>query len=384
MIPYGCQDIDDKDIEEVIKVLKSAFITQGSKPREFETNLSQYTGAKYSVVMNSATSALHSACLALGLGKGDFLWTSPNTFVASANCGVLCGASIDFIDIDPLTYNMDPHILEEKLVKAKSENKLPKIIIPVHYAGQSCEMKKIYELSKEYGFKIIEDASHAIGGNYMGHPVGSCKYSDVTVFSFHPVKIITTGEGGACMTNNSFVAEKIRRFASHGITKNQKFFTEHNEGDWYYEQQSIGLNYRMTDIAASLGITQLEKISEFINKRHAISQKYNATLKNLPITLPFQSDNCFSSLHLYPIQINSNKTDKSREYVFKELRKAKIGVNVHYIPVHLHPFYKKKGFKYGDYQNAESFYEKEISLPIFSKLTDENQEYVIEKLIEIF
>jgi len=384
MIPYGCQDIDDKDIEEVIKVLKSAFITQGSKPREFETNLSQYTGAKYSVVMNSATSALHSACLALGLGKGDFLWTSPNTFVASANCGVLCGASIDFIDIDPLTYNMDPHILEEKLVKAKSENKLPKIIIPVHYAGQSCEMKKIYELSKEYGFKIIEDASHAIGGNYMGHPVGSCKYSDVTVFSFHPVKIITTGEGGACMTNNSFVAEKIRRFASHGITKNQNFFTEHNEGDWYYEQQSIGLNYRMTDIAASLGITQLEKISEFINKRHAISQKYNATLKNLPITLPFQSDNCFSSLHLYPIQINSNKTDKSREYVFKELRKAKIGVNVHYIPVHLHPFYKKKGFKYGDYQNAESFYEKEISLPIFSKLTDENQEYVIEKLIEIF
>ncbi len=379
MIPYGKQDITQADIDSVVSVLKSKFLTQGPQVPLFEKIVTDYCGVEYGVAVNSATSALHIACLALDLGKNDRLWTSPNSFVASANCGLFIGAKVDFIDIDKKTYNISITELEKKLAQAKLKNKLPKIIIPVHFAGQSCDMKRIYSLSKKYGFKVIEDASHAIGGKYLDSPIGNCKYSDITVFSFHPVKIITTAEGGLAVTNDEKLAERMRLFRSHGITRDPSLMSKISEGDWYYQQIDLGFNYRMTELQAALGVSQMQRIDEFISKRHILYKRYNEFLPNSTIIKPFQLPECYSSLHLYPIQID----DKSRKYVFNELRGAGIGVNVHYIPIHTQPYYKDIGFKEGDFPNSEAYYGRTISLPLYQGLEFKLQNKIIDTINKI-
>ena len=377
MIPYGRQEISQEDIDSVTRVLKSDFITQGPQVPRFEKSVADYCQADFGIALNSATSALHIACLALGLGKGDSLWTSPNSFVASANCGLYCGAQVDFIDIDKKTYNISIPELERKLVQAKIDNKIPKIIVPVHFAGQSCDMKRLGSLKKEYGFKIIEDASHAIGGKYLDNPVGNCKYSDATVFSFHPVKIITTAEGGLVTTNNQKIADRIRLLRAHGITKDSGLMSKVAEGDWYYEQIHLGYNYRMTDLQAALGISQMERLDEFVSKRHALFKRYNSSLHK-SINKPFQLPESYSSLHLYPIQV----AEKTRKKVFNELRKNGIGVQVHYIPIHTHPFYKKFGFMEGDFPNSVNYYKRSMSLPLYAGLDFKLQDEVINVINE--
>ena len=383
MIPYGKQSISQDDINSVISVLQSDFLTQGPQVPLFEKVVANYCGVDYGIAVNSATSALHIACLALGLGKGDLLWTSPNSFVASANCGLYCGAEVEFVDIDQQTYNLSTKELESKLILAKQKNKLPKIVIPVHFAGQSCDMKKIYSLSQEYGFYIIEDASHAIGGKYLDKYIGSCQYSDITVFSFHPVKIITTAEGGLATTNNASIAKKMSLYRSHGITRDQKLMSKVSEGDWYYQQIGLGFNYRMTELQAALGSSQINRLDEFIDKRHSLQKRYDTLLKDLPIVLPYQSQDAYSALHLYPVLIELEKTGKGREKIFNELRNKGIGVNVHYIPIHLQPYYKSLGFKTGDYPNAENYYNRVISIPLFYDMTMNEHDKVVEALTEI-
>lgn len=383
MIPYGKQDISQADIDAVVEVLNSDFLTQGPQVPLFEKTVANYCGAEFGVAVNSATSALHIACLALGLGKGDYLWTSPNTFVASANCGLYCGAQVDFVDINPHTYNLCEHKLEEKLKQAKINNCLPKVVIPVHFAGQSCDMKRIHQLSKEYGFNIIEDASHAIGGQYLGKPVGGCQYSDISVFSFHPVKIITTGEGGIATTNQQNLAEKMQRLRSHGVTRDSSLMTKETEGDWYYHQVDLGFNYRMTELQAALGVSQMTRLDDFVAKRTDYAQGYQSLLKELPIILPYQADYAESSYHLFPILIDVEKVNKSRKAIFDELRINGIGVNVHYIPVHTQPFYQNLGFKSGDFPLAESYYQQAISIPIFHAMTDKQQETVVTVLKQV-
>ena len=383
MIPYGKQDITQADIDSVVGVLKSKFLTQGPQVPLFEKIVAEYCHSKYGVAVNSATSALHIACLALGLGKGDYLWTSPNTFVASANCGLYCGSKVDFVDIDPKTYNLSPQLLEKKLIKAEKEGVLPKIVVPVHFSGQSCDMEKIYKLSQKYGFKIIEDASHAIGGKYKGQLIGNCKYSNITIFSFHPVKIITTGEGGIALTNSSVLKEQMQLLRSHGITRDQDLMTQKIEGSWYYQQIGLGYNYRMTDMQAALGISQIKRIDSFINNRHKIKKKYDQKLLEMPVVLPFQDSNAHSAMHLYAIQIKHNIVKKSHKQLFDEMRARNIGVNLHYIPIHLHPYYMQMGFKQGDFPNAESYYSRAMSLPIFNTMTDFQQNKVITALSEV-
>jgi UDP-4-amino-4,6-dideoxy-N-acetyl-beta-L-altrosamine transaminase len=383
MIPYGKQDISQADIESVIDVLQSDFLTQGPQVPLFEKTVSDYCGAKYGVAANSATSALHIACMALGLGQGDYLWTSPNTFVASANCGLYCGAQVDFVDIDPLTYNLSSEELEKKLIQAKKDNKLPKIVIPVHFAGQSCDMKKIHSLSQEYDFKIIEDASHAIGGKYLDKPIGSCLYSDITVFSFHPVKIITTAEGGLATTNDKELSERMQLFRSHGVTRDPELMTKKTEGDWYYQQLGLGFNYRMTELQAALGISQMGRLDEFVDMRHEYQKRYDELLRRLPIVTPYQDLDSYSALHLYPIQIQRNKVKNTRKEIFEALRAAGVGVNVHYIPVHTQPYYKNIGFGEGDYPNAERYYENAISIPIFHTMTKGQQDEVCDLLKKV-
>jgi UDP-4-amino-4,6-dideoxy-N-acetyl-beta-L-altrosamine transaminase len=383
MIPYGKQDINQADIETVINVLKSDFLTQGPQVPLFEKTVSHYCGAAFGVAVNSATSALHIACLALGLEKDDWLWTSPNSFVASANCGLYCGARIDFVDIDPLTYNLSIQKLEAKLIQAKVENKLPKVLIPVHFAGQSCDMKRIHALSKQYGFSIIEDASHAIGGKYLDKSIGGCQYSDITVFSFHPVKIITTAEGGLATTNSKYIADKMQSFRSHGITRDQGVMSKRADGAWYYQQVDLGFNYRMTDLQAALGLSQMNRLDGFIKKRHALQERYDQLLRELPVTTPHQSNFSHSALHLYPIQLNIEIIGKDREEIFNALRNHDIGVNVHYIPIHTQPFYLEMGFNQGDFPVAESYYSKAISLPLFSQLSFDDQDVVVSSLKKI-
>ena len=380
MIPYGKQDINQADINSIIRVLQSDFLTQGSQVPLFEKTVSDYCGAEYGVVVNSATSALHIACVALDLGKGDYLWTSPNTFVASANCGLYCGAKVDFVDIDTRTYNLSTEELERKLIRARQDNKLPKIVIPVHFAGQSCDMKKIHSLGQEYGFKIIEDASHAIGGKYLDQPIGGCQYSDITVFSFHPVKIITTAEGGLATTNDKEISERMRLFRSHGVTRDPELMTKEDEGGWYYQQVDLGFNYRMTEIQATLGISQMERLDEFVTLRHKHRKRYDELLKNFPVIAPYQDLDSYSALHIYPIKIQIDKLKSTRKEIFKALWKNDIGVNVHYIPVHTQPYYENMGFRKGDFPNAENYYENTISIPMFQGLTIEMQDKVVNVL----
>lgn len=383
MIPYGRQDITQADIDAVSDVLSSDFLTQGPQVPAFEASLMSATGAKFAFAVNSATSALHIACLALGLGKGDVLWTSPVTFVASANCGLYCGASVDFVDIDPATYNLCPIALKAKLEQAKLNATLPKVVVAVHLCGQPCDMKAIRSLSLEYGFKVIEDASHAIGGRYLNQPIGMCEYSDITVFSFHPVKIVTTAEGGAALTNNKQLADKMALYRSHGITRDESLMEHVPHGGWYYEQVDLGFNYRMTELQAALGVSQMTRLSEFVAARHQLAERYYEKLVDLPITLPYQLPNTYSGLHLFVIRLHLDDISKTHKDVFDELRANGIGVNVHYIPVHLQPYYQRMGFKNGDFPNAESYYSNAISLPMFHAMTFDQQDEVINVLTHV-
>lgn len=381
MIPYGRQEITKKDILEVEKVLRSDFLTQGPVVPKFEKKVADYCSAKYAVAVNSATSALHIACLALNLRSSDYLWTSPNTFVASANCAIYCGANIDFVDIDPKTYNMCTDALSAKLIEAEKLDKLPKIVIPVHFAGQPCDMKKIYKLSKKYGFRIIEDASHAIGASYYDIKIGSCKFSDITIFSFHPVKIITTGEGGMAVTNDKNLADHMKRLSTHGITKEKKLMHQRpNNEIWNYQQIELGFNYRLTDIQAALGLSQLNRLDEYVRTRNKIAEFYNSELNGLDIQLPFQSPKSYSSYHLYPIRIKNNSKSITQKQIYHALWNNGIAANIIYIPVHRQPYYENLGFKSGDFPQAEQFHREVICLPMFPKLTKEQKIKVIKSL----
>ena len=380
MIPYGRQDITTEDIQAVRSVLKSDHLTQGPVVPAFEQKVADYCSASHAVAVNSATSALHIACMALDLGPGDILWTSPNTFVASANCALYCGAEVDFVDIDPKTYNLSVDRLEEKLKKASESGKLPKIVVPVHLCGQPCDMKRIWELSQEYGFRIIEDASHAIGGKYQGIPVGNCKYSDITVFSFHPVKIITTGEGGMALTNDAKLAEKMALFRTHGITRDPKLMTHEPDGPWFYQQIELGYNYRMTDIQAALGISQMERLDMYVSRRHEIAKRYHRMLADMPVNTQLRDPDSYSAYHLYVIRLRLDKIKRKHREIFESMREQKIGVNLHYIPVHKHPYYQKMGFKLGEFLESERYYAEAISIPMYASLTDSEQHEVVEAL----
>ncbi len=375
MIPYGRQDINQDDIDAVEKILRSDFLTQGPAVPLFESTVGNFCGVEHAIAVNSATSALHIACLALGVTSGDYVWTSPITFVASANCALYCGASVDFVDIDPLTYNLSVEQLQIKLSHAERLGKLPKVVVAVHLSGQSCDMEGIFKLSQQYGFRIIEDASHAIGGRYDHQPIGNCRYSDITVFSFHPVKIITSGEGGMVVTNDPELASKMRLLRSHGITRDEAEMTHLVDGPWYYEQIQLGFNYRMTDIQAALGVSQMRRLPEFIETRNRIANKYNALLDECPIQLPYLAPNCYSSFHLYIIRIDSIKNNH-KEF-FENMRSSGIGINLHYIPVYRQPYYGGMGFSPSDFPESENYYAQAISLPIFSGLTDTQQEQVV-------
>ena len=349
----------------------------------FESAVANYCGTKYGVAVSSATAALHISCLASGLGSGDILWTSPNTFVASANCGLYCGANVDFVDINPRTYNLSVEELERKLILAKQQGCLPKVVIPVHFAGQSCEMQAIATLSQHYGFQVIEDASHAIGGSYQDKPIGCCEYADMAVFSFHPVKIITTGEGGMVLTNRGDLYEKLIRLRSHGITRDPKIMQSESHGGWYYQQLELGYNYRITDIQAALGVSQMQRLDEFVQRRQFLANRYNNLLADLPLTLPEQHPDTKSSWHLYVIRLKLDKINKSHRQVFEALRHAGIGVNLHYIPVHTQPYYQQLGFQWGDFPQVESYYQEAISLPMYYSLTQAEQDRVFNTLQEI-
>jgi len=380
MIPYGRQDIIQEDIDAVVAVLKSDFITQGSTVPRFETALGDYCGARHAVATNSATSALHLACRALGLAPGDRLWTSPITFIASANCGLYCGAEVDFVDIDPVTYNLSTEALEQKLKQAEKEGTLPKVLVAVHLCGQPCDMRTIHALSQRYKFHIIEDASHAVGGRYRSEPIGNCRYSDITVFSFHPVKIITTAEGGMALTNQSDLAAKMELLRSHGTTRDPALMTHEPDGSWYYQQIDLGYNYRITELQAALGLSQLARLDKYVRRRHQLAQCYNEFLSELPVITPWQHPDGYSGLHLYVIRLQLDKIIGTHRQVFESLREQGIGVNLHYIPVHTQPYYESMGFKEGDYPEAESYYCEAISLPMFPTMTEDQQNQVVNAL----
>lgn len=408
MIPYGRHTISPEDIDAVVEVLRSDHLTQGPVVPAFEEEVAKYCGSQFGIAMNSATSALHAACLALGLGSGDILWTSVNTFVASANCAIYCGASVDFVDVDPPTGNLSVEALAQKLQTAEALGKLPKILIVVHFAGQPCDMYRISALSRQYGFIIIEDASHAIGASYWksdadsndGWPplqtmtaarassieivkVGSCKHSSITVFSFHPVKNITSGEGGMAVCNDADLASRMERIRSHGITRSAELMDMRPSFEqWNYQQIELGFNYRMSDIHAALGLSQMKRLDDFIESRHRVAQRYGEALRDSPFALPKVESGRYSSFHLYPIRIQVSSGLRQKE-VYRALIDSGIGVNVHYIPVHRHPFYEHLGFKLGDFPGGEAFHREAISLPIFAELTFEQQDRVLEVLSSI-
>jgi UDP-4-amino-4,6-dideoxy-N-acetyl-beta-L-altrosamine transaminase len=380
-IPYGRQEIDQTDIDAVVDVLQSDFLTQGPVVPAFEKAIGGYCGAQYSVAVNSATSALHIACLALGVGKGDVVWTTPITFVASSNCALYCGATVDFVDIDPRTYNLSFERLEEKLALAEKVGKLPKVVIPVHLCGQPCEMAGIYALGQQYGFKIIEDASHAIGGKYKDEPIGSGRYSDITVFSFHPVKIITSGEGGMAVTNDPALAKHMRLLRSHGISSSKVDMSARPAHEiWNYQQIDLGFNYRMTDLQAALGLSQMQRLDLFVEKRHEIAKRYDLMLADLPVETPWQHSDSYSGLHLYVIRLNLADIQKTQRQIYNALHTANIGVNLHYIPVYRQPYYEKMGFRAGYCPEAEKYYSEAISMPMFTGLTSEQQDVVVQSL----
>lgn len=381
MIPYGRQDINQVDIDAVVAVLRSDFLTQGPAVPAFEKAVADYCGAQHAVAVNSATSALHIACLALGVGKGDSVWTTPITFVASANCALYCGATVDFVDIDSRTYNLSVDRLAEKLALAKKTGNLPKVVIPVHLCGQPCDMAGIHALSRQYGFKIIEDASHAIGGKYQDEPIGNGRYSDITVFSFHPVKIITSGEGGMAVTNDAILAKHLRLLRSHGITSTPAELESRPAQEiWNYQQIDLGFNYRMTDIQAALGLSQMQRLDEFVAKRHAIAKRYDRMLSGLPVLPPWQHADGYSGYHLYVIRLKLGETNKTQRQVYEALHAAGILVNVHYIPVYRQPHYEQMGFRAGYCPQAEQYYSEVISIPMYPALTEDQQYIAVEAL----
>ena len=382
LIPYGRQTISREDIEAVVTALDAEMLTRGPLVERFEKAVASHCGAGFGVAANSATSALHLACLALGLGPGDLLWTSPNTFVASANSARYCGADVDFVDIDPRTCNMSISALRARLEEAERAGRLPDIVMPVHFAGQSCDMCAIRKLANQYRFRIIEDASHAIGAQYAGAPVGSCSYADITVFSFHPVKIITTGEGGMAVTNHPDLAERMRRLRCHGITRHESLMDGAREGAWYYQQLELGFNYNLTDIQAALGLSQLQRLAEFVEQRRSMAANYDHLLQNLPLVRPWQHPDTRSSFHLYVVRLQLERIPVTRAQVFKGLRAAGIGVNVHYIPVHTQPYYRQLGFRSGEFPEAERYYAEALTLPLHPQLTQEQQQMVVRSLRE--
>jgi len=382
-IPYGKQDITQADIDAVVDVLKSDFLTQGPKVPLFERKVAEKVDAKYALAVNSATSALHIACLALGLQRGDYLWTSPITFVASANCGLYCGAKVDFVDVDPNSYNICPKKLREKLVDSRDDKKLPKILVVVHFTGQSCDMAEIHNVAKEFGVKIIEDASHAIGGKYGDRYIGCCEYSEITVFSFHPVKIITTAEGGMALTNNHYLAKKMDLMRSHGITRDKLQMLGEVSGPWVYQQLDLGYNYRMTELQGALGLSQMERLDTYVAARNNLADRYKEKLALLPLILPTNYKKAYSAFHLFVVCLKIEEVTLSRKDVFEKLRNEGIGVNVHYIPVHTQPYYQQQGFRVGDFPNAEQYYETAISIPLFHGMSHEEQDYVVDRLVEV-
>ncbi len=382
MIPYGRQDITEADIDAVVQVLRSDFLTQGPAVPVFEKAVADYVGAKHAIAVNSATSALHIACLALGLGSGDRLWTVPNTFVASANCGLYCGATVDFVDIDDSTWNISLSALRVKLAQAKKNGTLPKVVVPVHFSGQPTDQEEIWALAQEYGFRVLEDASHSIGASRDGVKVGSCRWSDITVFSFHPVKIVTTGEGGMALTNDSELSVRMELFRSHGITRDAAKFTNPNAGAWHYEQQVLGFNYRMTDIQAALGLSQMTRLDAYVDKRNQVATRYQDLLAGLPLQLPSVHAANRSAFHLYVVRF-SGSTENKRAEIFAAMRKSGVGVNVHYMPVHLQPYYRQLGFKPGDFPVAERYSAEAITLPLYPQLTEAAQGQVVEALNQL-